>query len=397
MKINLMDIKRQHEEHAQEYESAALEVLRSGNYITGENVKAFEKEFAEYIGVKYAVSCGNGTDALHIALRACGIKPGDEVITTPFTFFATAEAIASVGAVPVFVDCDENTYCMDASKIEDAVTEKTKAIIPVHFYGQPADMDRINSIAEKHNLAVIEDSAQASGSVYKNKKTGNLGNAGCFSFFPTKTLGCDGDGGMITTNDIHVAEAASAIRVHGSGLNGLKTYNYLKGENILSEEKDIDLAAPKYYNFLIGQNSRLDELQAAILRKKLTHLDDFIERRRAHALKYSNALKGTSYKIPAETEGTVNTYYLYALMHPKAHEIMAELKKNGIGTGTYYPVPLHQQKAYRDLRYKDGDFPVAEQLASCVLSLPMHTELDEEQLEYITSTVLCKVSDSNKH
>jgi dTDP-4-amino-4,6-dideoxygalactose transaminase len=385
MKINLMDIKRQHEEHAQEYETAALEVLRSGNYIMGENVKAFEKEFAEYVGVKYAVSCGNGTDALHIALRACGIKPGDEVITTPFTFFATAEAIASVGAIPVFVDCDENTYCIDASKIEDAVTQKTKAIIPVHFYGQPADMDKINSIAKKHNLVVIEDSAQASGSLYKGKKTGNLGNAGCFSFFPTKTLGCDGDGGMITTNDAHIAEAASAIRVHGSGLNGLKTYNYLKGENLLNEEKDIDLSTPKYYNFIIGQNSRLDELQAAILRKKLTHLDDFIERRRAHALKYNTMLKSTSYRIPSEVQDSVNTYYLYALMHPKAQEIMAELKKNGIGTGTYYPVPLHEQKVFESLGYKHGDFPVAEKLSAQTFTIPVFPELQEEEQDFIIS------------
>jgi len=385
MKINLMDIKRQHEEHAQEYETAALEVLRSGNYIMGENVKAFEKEFAEYVGVKYAVSCGNGTDALHIALRACGIKPGDEVITTPFTFFATAEAIASVGAIPVFVDCDENTYCIDASIIEDAVTQKTKAIIPVHFYGQPADMDKINSIAKKHNLVVIEDSAQASGSLYKGKKTGNLGNAGCFSFFPTKTLGCDGDGGMITTNDAHIAEAASAIRVHGSGLNGLKTYNYLKGENLLNEEKDIDLSTPKYYNFIIGQNSRLDELQAAILRKKLTHLDDFIERRRAHALKYNTMLKSTSYRIPSEVQDSVNTYYLYALMHPKAQEIMAELKKNGIGTGTYYPVPLHEQKVFESLGYKHGDFPVAEKLSAQTFTIPVFPELQEEEQDFIIS------------
>ena len=186
MNIKLMDIQRQHAENADEYEKAALEVMRSGNYIMGENVKAFEQEFANYVGTKYAVSCGNGTDALHIALRASGIKEGDEVITTPFTFFATAEAIASVGAVPVFVDCNADSYCIDTSKIEAAVTKKTRAIIPVHFYGQPAEMDEINFIAKKYNLVVIEDSAQASGSIYKGKKTGNLGDVGCFSFFPTK-------------------------------------------------------------------------------------------------------------------------------------------------------------------------------------------------------------------
>lgn len=385
MKINLMDIQRQHEEHADEYENAALEVLRSGNYIMGENVKAFEKEFAGYVGVKYAVSCGNGTDALHIALRACGIKEGDEVITTPFTFFATAEAIASVGAVPVFVDCTEDSYCIDPAKIEGAITKKTRAIIPVHFYGQPAEMDKINSIAKKHNLLVIEDSAQASGSVYKGKKTGNLGDAGCFSFFPTKTLGCDGDGGMITTNNPQIAEAARAIRVHGSGLSGLRTYNFLKGENLLDETKDIDVSAPKYYNFIIGQNSRLDEIQAAILRKKLTHLDDFIQRRRKHAAVYTDALKNSAFVTPAEIKDTLNTFYLYAVQHPEAEKVMEELKKNGVGTGTYYPVPLHEQKVFESLGYKKGDFPVAEKLSKKTLTIPVYPELKEEEQEFIIS------------
>ncbi len=383
MKINLMDIKRQHEEHAKEYEEAAIEVLRSGNYITGENVKAFEQEFANYIGVKYAVSCGNGTDALHIALRASGIKPGDEVITTPFTFFATAEAIVSAGAVPVFVDCDEKSYCIDVTKIEAAINKKTKAIIPIHFYGQPAEMDEINSISKKYNLIVIEDSAQASGSVYKGKKTGALGDVGCFSFFPTKTLGCDGDGGMITTNNIHIAEAAQAIRVHGSGISGLHTYNYLNGKAILDENRDIDTSAPKYYNFIIGQNSRLDEIQAAILRKKLTHLDDFIDRRRKHAAVYDSALKNTSFITPEINGYTMHTYYLYVLQHPKAIEIMKVLKENGIGTGTYYPVPLHEQRVFENLGYKRGDFPVAEKLVKETFAIPVYPELTEEEQNYI--------------
>ena len=310
MKLGLMDVKRQHEEHFEEYENAVLSVLRSGNYIMGENVKLFEKEFADYIGVKYAISCGNGTDALHIALRAMDIKDGDEVITTPFTFFATAEAIASVGAIPVFVDVSPDSYCIDVNKIESAITDKTKAILPVHIYGQPAEMDAINEIAKKYNLLVLEDSAQASGSVYKGKKTGALGDAGCFSFFPTKTLGCDGDGGMITTNNKKIAEAAQALRVHGSGLSGLNTYNYLAGKKILDERKDIDLEQPKYYNFLIGQNSRLDEIQAAILRKKLNYLDSFIERRRLHAAYYKEALINSSYILPKEIGDTINTYYL---------------------------------------------------------------------------------------
>ncbi len=382
MKINLMDIKRQHQEHADEYEQAALDVLRSGNYIMGENVKAFEKEFAEYCGVKYAVSCGNGTDALHIALRAMGVKPGDEVITTPFTFFATAEAVASVGAVPVFVDVSPDSYCIDPSKIEEAITPKTKAILPVHFYGQPAEMDKINEIAKKHNLLVLEDSAQASGSIYKGKKTGNLGDAACFSFFPTKTLGCDGDGGMITTNNLEIAEAARAIRVHGSGLSGLNTYNYLKGQKILDEKKDIDLEQPKYYNFLVGQNSRLDELQAAILRKKLSHLDDFIKRRREHAAYYSKALEGTSYVVPKEFDDLVNTYYLYVLRHENALEIKRALKENGIGTGTYYPVPLNEQKALKDL-VSVGDYPVSKKLAEQTFAIPVFPELTKEEQDFV--------------
>ena len=386
MKIALMDVKRQHLENAKEYETAVLEVLRSGNYIMGENVKAFEKEFAEYVGVKYAISCGNGTDALHIALRAMGIGPEDEVITVPYTFFATAEAIASIGAKPVFVDVDKETYCMDVNKIEEAITSRTKAILPVHFYGQPADMDSINKIAKKHNLLVLEDSAQASGSVYKGKKTGSLGDAGCFSFFPTKTLGCDGDGGMITTNNLQIAEAAQSIRVHGSGLSGLHTYNYLNGKNVLDENKDIDLEQPKYYNFLIGQNSRLDEIQAAILRKKLTHLDDFIKLRREHADYYNQALKGSSYILPKIIKGTINTYYLYVLQHEMASKIMSELKDAGIGTGTYYPVPLNEQKALKNLtNYKC--FAISEKLSKTTFAIPVYPELTNSEMDYIINVL----------
>jgi len=388
MKIELMNIKRQHEEHADEYEKVMLDVLRSGNYIMGDNVKAFEREFADYCGVKYAIACGNGTDALHIALRALGIAEGDEVITSPFTFFATAEAIASVGAIPVFVDCDPETYCIDPKKIKRAITNKTKAIIPIHFYGQPADMEEINRIAKEYGLYVIEDSAQASGSLYKNKKTGSLGDVGCFSFFPTKTLGCDGDGGMITTNNRQVAEAAQSIRVHGSGISGLHTYNYLHGTNVLDENKDIDLTAPKYYNFIIGQNSRLDEIQAALLRRKLKYLDNFIERRRNHAQYYNECLKDSHYVLPKEIDGTVNTYYLYVLQHKNAEYIKSMLKDNGIGTGTYYPVPLHEQKVFEKLGYKKGDFCVSEELSKNTFAIPVYPELTKEEQDFIIDILL---------
>ncbi|NCC70136.1 DegT/DnrJ/EryC1/StrS family aminotransferase [bacterium] len=389
MKIALMDIKRQHEEHAQEYENVAIEVLRSGKYILGENVTKFEKEFSSYCGVKHAIGVGNGTDALQIALKSLGIGFGDEVITCPFTFFATAEAIATVGAKIVFVDVDPSTYCINVNKIESVITEKTKAILPIHFYGQPSNMDKINEIAEKHNLFVIEDSCQAAGSSYKGKKTGSLGTVGCFSFFPTKTLGCDGDGGMITTNDDSIADACRALRVHGSGIHGLNTYNLLNSEQKdLDPNIDIDLTSPKYYNFVIGQNSRLDELQAAILRKKLSYLDDFVERRRNNAKLYDDRLRDTEYIIPKTNTETIHSYYLYVLSHPNAKKIMNYLKNEGIGVGVYYPVSLHNQKALSNLGYKIGDFPESEKLSKTTFAIPVFPELLESEKEYIVSKLL---------
>ncbi|MBK5201720.1 MAG: DegT/DnrJ/EryC1/StrS family aminotransferase, partial [Spirochaetaceae bacterium] len=329
MKISLMDIKRQYEEHSVEYEKVALDVLRSGSYIMGNNVNKFEKNFASYCGVKHAIGVGNGTDAIHISLKALGIGPGDEVITCPFTFFATSEAIASVGAKNVFVDVDPVTYCIDTTKIESVITSKTKAIMPIHFYGQPSNMDDINRIAEEHNLFVIEDACQAAGASYKGKKTGSLGTVGCFSFFPTKTLGCCGDGGMITTNDDSIAEACRALRIHGSGISGLNTYNLLnKDKEPLNPNTDIDLRAPKYYNFVIGQNSRLDEVQAAILNIKLNYLDDFIDRRRENANYYDSKLRNSEYIIPHNNIESKHAYYLYVLSHPKAPEIIKFLKSN---------------------------------------------------------------------
>lgn len=389
MKIALMDIKRQHEEHANEYENAAIEVLRSGKYILGENVTKFENEFASYCGVKHAIGVGNGTDALHIALKALGIGFGDEVITCPFTFFATAEAIASVGAKNVFVDVDPNTYCIDVNKIESAITAKTKAILPIHFYGQPSNMDKIHEISIKHNLFIIEDSCQAAGSSYKGKKTGSLGTLGCFSFFPTKTLGCDGDGGMITTNNDNLADACRALRVHGSGIYGLNTYNLLnKDKGNLDPNNVIDLSAPKYYNFLIGQNSRLDEIQASILRKKLKYLDNFVERRRNNAQFYDERLINSEYKIPKTYKDSIHSYYLYVLSHPNAKKIIKFLKNNGIGVGVYYPVPLHNQKALSNLGYKNGDFQESEKLAKTTFAIPVFPELLESEKEYIVTNLL---------
>ncbi len=387
--IALMDIKRQHAEHAEEYEAAALEVMRSGKYINSEHVRMFEEAFASYVGAGYAIGVGNGTDALCIALQALGIGPGDEVITSPFTFVATAEPIVSLGAKPVFVDVNPDTCCMDPEKLEAAVTEKTKAILPVHFYGHCAEMDEISRIAGQHNLYVIEDACQAAGADYKGKRAGALGTMGCFSFFPTKTLGCAGDGGMITTDSRELAQACRALRVHGSGLDGLRTWNRLHPSRPqLDEERDLDARIPKYFNYLIGQNSRLDELQAAVLNKKLAYLDEWIARRRAHADRYNEALAGTSYRRPAEHTGCKHAYYLYVLQHPRMQEICRALGERGIGCGTYYPVPLHLQKAFEEFGYQKGDFPAAERLAAETFAVPVFPELKNEEQSYIIETLL---------
>ncbi len=300
MDIKLMDVKRQFDADVNEYEQAVDRALQSGSYILGEEVVSFEFEFASYIGVKHAIGVGNGTDALVIALKSCGIGVGDKVITTPFTFFATVEAIASVGAVPVFVDIDEKSYGIDVSLIEEKVTDKTKAILPVHIYGNPCDMVALAELASKYKLKVIEDCAQSTGATLNDLQTGSFSDAGCFSFFPTKTLGCAGDGGMIVTNDDRVAEAARAIRVHGSGIPGIRTHNYLVSEIgsddlIYDEDRDIDLSMPKYYNYLIGQNSRLDDIQAALLRVKLKKLNEWTERRNEIAGRYRRELDGCGY------------------------------------------------------------------------------------------------------
>lgn len=383
MNIKLMNIERQHTENAKEYEDAALEVMRSGNYILWENIKAFEKEFAQYVNVKHAISVANGSDALYIALLGLGLEPDDEVITTPFTFIATSEAITRIGAKPVFVDINPDTYNIDEKAIEKAITSKTKVILPVHLYGQCCNMDKINSLAKQYNLKVVEDACQAAGSSYHGRKAGSLGDAGCFSFFPTKTLGCEGDGGIITTNDDDLAEICVSLRSHGFGLGGLKAYNKKHPYHPLDAETSIDIAAPKYFNFLTGCNSRLDEVQAAILRRKLPKLDSFVERRRIHASAYSRALADCGFKIPFETEGTEQNYYVYVLQHPRAKKVMDYLHDNGIGSLTYYPRPLHIQAALKYLGYRNGDFPVAENAAMTTFAIPVYPELTEEEREYV--------------
>ena len=391
MNIPLIDLKAQYESLAKELNEATLEVLSSANYIMGKNVLDFEKEFAEYIGVKHAISVGNGTDALVLSLKALGIGANDEVITTPFTFFATAEAISAVGATPVFVDVDKNTFNIDVTQIEEKITNKTKAIMPVHISGQCADMDEINEIAKKHNLYVIEDACQAIGGKYKGRNVGSLGDIACFSFFPTKNLGCAGDGGMIVTNDDNIAIIAKALRTHGSGENGQKAYNLLNNieEEVKSAEGSNDtIYNPlKYYNYLIGYNTRLDAMQAAILKVKIKEIDNWNSKRREIAKVYNEALKDTDFVTPVCKDDIDSVYHMYILQSENREEVLQKLKEANIATGVYYPVPLHLQKVYKNLGYKEGDMPVAEYLSHRTFAIPVYPELTDKQIEYIISNL----------
>lgn len=391
MNIPLLNLKRQYKNIEEEVNASVLECFKNAQYIMGENVKQFEKEIAEKIGVKHAITVGNGTDALIIALKSLGIKEGDEVITTDYTFFATAEAIRFVGATPVFCDVELDTYNIDPSQIEEKITDKTKAIVCVHLFGNACKMDEINDIAKRHNLYVVEDAAQAINSQYNGKNVGNLGDVACFSFFPTKNLGCFGDGGMITTNDDDLATIIRALKVHGSGENGMKAYAILNDEEVEVVEQnsgDNTVYNPlKYYNYLIGHNSRLDEIQAAILRIKLKHLDEYTENRRSISHGYIEALKDTSLVMPTETEGGKHVFHLFILQSENREEIESKLKEKGIATGTYYKVPMHLQKAFNDLGYKKGDFPNAEYLSERTFAIPLFPKMNDEEREYIINSI----------
>lgn len=391
MPIPLLDLKRQYAAIQAEAEAAVCSILASGAYIMGANVKAFEEEFAAYCGVKHAISVGNGTDGLVISLKALNIGPGDEVITTPFTFFATAESISSVGARPVFVDVRPDTYNLDENLIEAAITENTRAIMPVHIFGQPAEMAKINEIAKKHGLAVVEDACQAVGARYQGERVGGLADIGVFSFFPTKNLGGAGDGGMITTNDDRLAAICRALRVHGSGEGGRLAYNLLYA----TDEEELEEAAGdstvydprKYYNYLIGHNSRLDEVQAAILRIKLRQLDRYNQARQTIAAFYNRQLAETTYVTPTPPENTESVYHLYVLQAENRAQVVRHLADKGIATGIYYPVPLHRQKAYRYLNYQTGDLPVAEYLCQRTFAIPCFPELTPAEQAYIVAAL----------
>ncbi|AGX42513.1 DegT/DnrJ/EryC1/StrS family aminotransferase [Clostridium saccharobutylicum] len=392
MNISLVDLKTQYKSIEKEAERKVNDVLSSASYIMGKDVTEFEKEFAEYIGVKHAISVGNGTDALVVALMACGIGKGDEVITTPFTFFSTAESISAVGATPVFVDVEVDTYNIDVTKIEEKITKETKAIMPVHIFGQPAKMDEINKIAKKYNLKVIEDVAQAVGSEYKDKKCGAIGDVGCFSFFPTKNLGCAGDGGMITTSNDDIATIVRALRTHGSGENGQRAYNLLNNisEDVkTSEDHDDTVYNPlKYYNYLIGFNTRLDTVQAALLRVKLPYIDEWNEKRRVNAKMYNEKLKSSSLTLPVVIGEVKSVYNMYVVQSENREEVVNQLKERGISTGIYYPVPMHLQKVYKDLGYKEGDLPVSEYLSHRTFAIPIYPELTQEQKDYIVNNIV---------
>lgn len=363
MKIPLVDLKAQYSSIKEEIERAIQKVIESRQFILGEEVEALEKEIASFLGVKYAVGVASGTDALQLALLACDVKPGDEVITTPFTFIATAEAITQCGARPVFVDIDPRTYNIDSSKIEPAITKRTKAILPVHLYGQPADMDSILELARKYGLKVIEDCAQAFGAGYKGKKTGSLGDAGCLSFFPSKVLGAYGDGGMVVTNAPEIAEKVNMLRNHGS--------------------------KQKYYYLIPGFNSRLDELQAAILRVKLRHIEKWISERRRKAAFYVRLLQGVEgVETPYEAPWGFHMFNYYTIRVRNGRgELQKSLASHGIATAVYYPLSLHLQEVYRSLGYKSGDFPRSEQAQEQVLSLPIYPELKEKQVEEIAKVI----------
>lgn len=359
--ISLVDLTAQYHSIKKEIDAAVLSTLESGHFILGPQVVKFEESVAKYLGVKHAIGLASGTDALVIALRALNIGDGDEVIIPAYTFFATAGTVMSVGAKPVIVDVDPQSYQIDVSKIEAAITSKTKAIIPVHLYGHPAEMNPILEIAREHNLKVIEDNAQGYGAEYLGKKTGSLGDAGCLSFFPTKNLGAYGDGGMVVTNDDALAEQMRMLRAHGW--------------------------KKKYYSEMVGYNSRLDAMQAAILQAKFPHLDEWNDKRRELSKRYNEHLAPLGIVTPVEREWARHVYHLYIIRSTKREALQAFLKEKGIASEVYYPIPPHLSIPCRKFGYKEGDFPHAEKAAQETLALPLYPELTLDQQDEVIAAV----------
>ncbi len=369
-KIQMVDLQTQYQRIKADIDRGIQAVIDEAAFVKGQQVADFQQNLEAYTGAKHVITVGNGTDALQIALMGLGLQRGDEVITPTFTFIATAEVVALLGLTPVVVDVDWETMNMSVESLKKAITPRTKAIVPVHLFGQCANMEEIMSIARAHNLYVVEDACQAIGAQYtfadgSTKQAGTIGDIGCTSFFPSKNLGCYGDGGAVFTNDDDLAARMRAIANHGMVV--------------------------RYHHDMVGVNSRLDGIQAAILDAKLPHLDEYIASRRRAAAYYDKAFAGNPHLlIPGHEPHSTHVYHQYTLrlIDVDRDNLKAQLQEAGIPAMVYYPVPLHLQKAYQDPRYKAGDFPVAERLASCVLSLPMHTELDDEQLAYITENVL---------
>jgi dTDP-4-amino-4,6-dideoxygalactose transaminase len=361
MKVPLLDLQAQYAAIREELRAAVDEVMESCRFILGPYVQEFEKAVADYCGAQHAIGVASGTDALLLSLRACQVEPGDEVITTTYSFFSTAGVISRLGARPVFVDIDPRTYNIAADLIAEKITPRTKAIMPVHLYGQCAEMDPILALAEEHGLRVVEDAAQAIGAEYRGKKAGTMGHLGCFSFFPSKNLGGLGDGGMVISDDEQLADLVRILRVHGS--------------------------KPKYYHSIVGYNIRLDALQAAALQVKLKYLDEWTEGRRQHAALYDERLQGLPVVTPHAEEYNRHIYNQYTIRVSDRDGLQQHLKDHQVGTALYYPLPLHLQECYRDLGGQEGDLPEAEKAARETLSIPVYPELSRQQQEYVVEQI----------
>ena len=362
MKVPFIDLKKQYDSIKEEIDNKISSLVGSSAFILGEDLKEFEEEFAEFCGTKYSVGVSSGTDALVIALKSLNIGYGDEVITVPNTFIATAEAISLAGARPVFVDINEEDYNINVDLIKEKITDKTKAIIPVHLFGQPADMKSILNIARENELYIVEDACQAHGSEFEGKKAGTFGNIGCFSFYPGKNLGAYGDGGAAVTDDREIYLKMLSMRSHGE--------------------------VEKNRHQIVGSTNRLDNLQAGILRIKLRYLNEWNEKRRENAATYRKYLSGLKLIIPKELEGRRHVYHLFAIRVKNRDKVKKELSGRGIATGIHYPTPIHLQEAYRFLGYKKGDFPVSETVAEEILSLPMFPELTENEIKYVCNSLV---------
>lgn len=365
-KIKFLDLNKQYEKIKPEIDQAIQRVLKSGWFILGGELKQFEKEFADYLGVKYCVGVGNGLDALHLILRALNIGVGDEVIVPANTYIATLLAISYAGAKPILVEPDERTYNINSDLIQTRIAGRTKAIIPVHLYGLSSDMDQINEIANDHGLFVIEDAAQAHGAEYKGKKCGSLGIAAAFSFYPVKNLGAFGDGGAVTTNDEDIAEKIGVLRNYGS--------------------------RKKYYHEMRGFNSRLDEVQAAVLRVKLKYLDEWNEKRRKNAKVYLENIGSNNIILPFEPQGYKHIYHQFVIRCRVRDKLQKSLKENGIGSLIHYPIPPHLSQAYNDLNHKKGDFPITERICNEILSLPIHPFMNSDEVSTVSKVVKNAVS-----